>query len=81
MTGLLDEGRAVNVVYLNFGKAFSTAFVNILIDKVMKCVLGKWTVKVDWKLAELLGSKVCDQWHRVQLEASIPNLDAGSSPI
>ena len=44
MSGV-DEGRTVNVVYLNFGKAFKTFFCEILIDKLIKYVLGKWTVK------------------------------------
>lgn len=35
MTGVMDEGRAVNVVYLNFSKAFNTA-CNMLSDKMMK---------------------------------------------
>lgn len=47
VTGFLDEGRAVDVVYLNSSKAFSTVFCNILVDKLMKCGLDKWTVEVD----------------------------------
>lgn len=34
MAGLVDEERAVNVVYLNFSKAFDTISSNI--DKMMK---------------------------------------------
>jgi len=36
MTGWVDEGRAVDVVYLDFSKAFDTVFHNILIGKVRK---------------------------------------------
>ena len=36
MTGLVDEVRAVDVVYLDFSKAFSTVCRNILIDKLKK---------------------------------------------
>jgi len=32
MTGWVDEGRAVDVVYLNFSKAFDTVSHNILMD-------------------------------------------------
>ncbi|GAB0209470.1 probable global transcription activator SNF2L2 [Grus japonensis] len=40
MTGLMDEGKAVHVVYLDFIKAFDTVSHNSLIDKLMK-----WTVR------------------------------------
>ena len=36
MIGLVDEGRAVDVVYLNCSKAFSAVVHNILIEKLMK---------------------------------------------
>ena len=36
MTGWVDEGRAVDVVYLNFSKAFVTVSHNILISKLRK---------------------------------------------
>lgn len=34
MTSNTDEGRAVDVAYLDFSKAFSTASRNILTDKL-----------------------------------------------
>lgn len=45
MISLVNMGRAVDVVYLGFSKAFDSVFHNILIDKVKKCRLGKWTVR------------------------------------
>ncbi|GAB0178098.1 mitochondrial enolase superfamily member 1 [Grus japonensis] len=45
MTSWVDEGRAVNVVYLDFSKAFDTDSHNILIGKLRKCGLDEWTVR------------------------------------
>ncbi|GAB0209158.1 mitochondrial enolase superfamily member 1 [Grus japonensis] len=44
-TGWLDEGRAVDVVCLDFSKAFDTVSHNILIGKLRKCGLNEWTVR------------------------------------
>jgi len=45
MTGWVDEGRAVDVDYLNFSKAFDTVSHNILIGKLRKCWLDEWSVR------------------------------------
>lgn len=45
MTGFVDEGRAVDVVYLDFCKAFSIVSHNILIDKLMKYRADNWIVR------------------------------------
>ena len=37
MTGLVDQSRVVEVVYLDFSKAFNTVAHNILTAKRMKC--------------------------------------------
>jgi len=36
MTGWVDEGRAVDVVYLDFSKAFDTVSHNVLTGKLRK---------------------------------------------
>ncbi|PKU43903.1 rna-directed dna polymerase from mobile element jockey- hypothetical protein [Limosa lapponica baueri] len=41
MTGWIDEGRAVDVVYLDFSKAFDTVSHNILIGELRKCELDE----------------------------------------
>jgi len=45
MTGWVDEGTAVDVVYLDFSKAFDTVAHNILISKLRKCGLDEWSVR------------------------------------
>jgi len=45
MTSWVDEGRAVDVVYLDFSKAFDTASHNILLGKLRKCGLDECSVK------------------------------------
>ncbi|GAB0203117.1 mitochondrial enolase superfamily member 1 [Grus japonensis] len=45
MTSWVDEGRAVDVVYLDFSKAFDTVSHNILISKLRKRGLDEWTVR------------------------------------
>ena len=42
MTGWVDEGRAMDVVYLDFSKAFDTVSHNILLGK---CGLDEWLVR------------------------------------
>lgn len=41
----MDEGRAVCIVYLNFNRDFDTASHNVLIGKIRKGGLDKWTAK------------------------------------
>ena len=45
VTGWVDEGRAVDVVYLHFSKAFDTVSHNNLTGKLRTCGLDEWSVK------------------------------------
>lgn len=44
MTIWVDEGKAVDVVYLDFSKAFDAVSHNILVMKLRKCGINEWTV-------------------------------------
>ncbi|GAB0206548.1 mitochondrial enolase superfamily member 1 [Grus japonensis] len=45
MTSWVDEGKAVDVVYLDFSKAFDAVSHNILVSKLRKCGLDEWTAR------------------------------------
>ena len=45
VTGWVDEGRAVDVVYLGFSKAFDTVSHNTLLEKLRKHGLDEWSVR------------------------------------
>jgi len=45
ITGWVAEGSAVDIVYLDFNKAFDTISHNILFMKLRKCGIGEWMVR------------------------------------
>ena len=45
ITSWVDRGRAVDVAYLDFSKAFDTVFHDILITKLRRCVVNEWMVR------------------------------------
>ncbi|KAK4823788.1 hypothetical protein QYF61_006510 [Mycteria americana] len=48
MTGLVDERRTIDIVYLDFSKAFDTVCRKILIDKLLMYGLDEQTVRATW---------------------------------
>jgi len=50
MTGWVDEGRAVDIIYLYFNKAFDTVSHNIFISNLRKCGVDEWSGRwmVNW---------------------------------
>ena len=69
MTGWVNKGRAVDVVYLDFSKAFNTVSHSILTGKLRKCGLDEWTVRWIEILAQQQNAEGHDQWSRVWIEA------------
>ena len=45
ITSWIDGGRAVDVIYLDFSKAFDTVSHDILIQNLRKCGTDEWTVR------------------------------------
>ncbi|KAJ7395248.1 hypothetical protein BTVI_156720 [Pitangus sulphuratus] len=61
----MDEGRPVEIVYLDFSKAFDTVFHNILVDKLKKCGLDEWTVGWIGNWVSGRSQRVITLWHSV----------------
>ena len=67
MMRLVDEGKAVDVIYLDFSKAFDTVSHNILLKKLAARGLDWRTLC--WVKNWLDGPKSCGEWSQIQLEA------------
>ncbi|PKU29150.1 rna-directed dna polymerase from mobile element jockey- hypothetical protein [Limosa lapponica baueri] len=63
ITRWLDEGRAADVIYLDFSEAFDTVSHNILIRKLRKCGLDDGIVR--W-----IESWLCDRTQRVVINGA-----------
>lgn len=61
MTGLVDKRRTVDIVDLDFIKAFNSVLLKILLEELVKYGLDEQTVK-DWKLTEWPAPEDGDLW-------------------
>lgn len=72
--------KAADIVYFGLYKAFDTISYNICIDKLVK--FG-WHSEVDWRLAELLGSKGSGMklYWRVVMIYVLQDWDSGADTV
>jgi len=62
VTRLVDERKAVDVVYVDFSKAFDTVPHSILLEKLAACGLDGCTLCWVEKLAGWPGPESCGEW-------------------
>ncbi|CAM5102982.1 unnamed protein product [Eretmochelys imbricata] len=74
ITGSVDEGKAVDVLFLDFSKAFDTVFHSILTSKLKKYGLDEWTIR--W-----IESWLDCQAQRVVINGSISSWQPVSSGV
>lgn len=58
----MDEGKAVDVVFLHFGKAYDIVTHSCLLDELPKCRMSRFMVCWVMEVAEWQGSKGCSEW-------------------
>jgi len=85
VTRLMDEGKAVNVVYLDFSKGFDNVSHSILLEKLAAHGLCRCTLCWIKKLAEWPSPESGSEWSSIQLAAGhewcSPGLSIGSSLV
>ncbi|GAB0190043.1 hypothetical protein GRJ2_001469600 [Grus japonensis] len=85
MTHIVDEGKAVDVVYLDFNKAFDTVSHSIVLEKLAPHGLDRHTLCWVKNLSGWPGPKSCGEWSEIQLAAGhkrcCPGLSTGASSL
>ena len=70
VTHLVDQGMPVNVIFLDFSKAFDTVSHSILLDKMSSIELDKHIIKWVSNRLDGLGSESHSKWAYIGLVAS-----------
>ncbi|CAM4568966.1 unnamed protein product [Lepidochelys olivacea] len=70
ITGSVDMGKAVDVIYLDFSQAFDTISHSILASKFKKYGLDEWTIRwieswVDCRAQRVVINGLMSSWHPV----------------
>ena len=78
VTYLEDEVKAVDIVYLDFSKAFDTAFNSILLEKLAAHGLGRCTLPGQ-NLAGWPGPDSGGEWSSIQLAVYASGVPQGVS--
>ena len=82
----MDEGKAVDVVYLDFSKAFDAVSHGILLQKLAACGLDRYALGwvrswLEGRAHRVVVNGVKASWRPVTSEWCSPGMGAGACPL